>query len=119
MSKNIEQLDRERLRLNGFSITPVGHIDCNRDGARWSHERCGVLKIEISRDSKDARALVDAVIQKIDEPRATTGRDRRGGAVLLFRCDRGVNNIRHELATRDGTEISIIFGSDGLTVDIY
>ena len=74
-------------------------------------------RVEVSRDSKDARALVDAVIAAIDEPRALTGRDRRGGAVLIFKAGMGVNNSRREFALRGGEEIVITFGSEGYTLD--
>jgi hypothetical protein len=105
--------------MNGYSVDGAGHIECSRDGVRFAHERVGIVRVDISRDTRDARALVDAVIGSIDEPRALTGRDRRGGAVLLFRVDRGVgiNNVRLELALRDGTEITIAFGSEGQSVD--
>lgn len=105
-----------QLRMLGFSANEAGII-CHHGGARFAHERVGISRVEVSRDSKDARALVDAVIAAIDEPRALTGRDRRGGAVLIFKAGMGVNNSRREFALRGGEEIVITFGSEGYTLD--
>lgn len=113
-------MDITKLRMMGYSADEMGII-CHRGEVRFAHERTGLLKIEISRDSKDARAVVDAVISAIDEPRALLGRDRRGGVVLFFRVETGVNNSLSDLALRSGEEIVITFGSEGqaLNPDSY
>jgi hypothetical protein len=105
-----------QLRMLGYSANDAG-IVCTRDEERFAHERTGVLKIEISRDTREARAIVDAVISKIDEPRALLGRDRRGGAVMLFRLKTWINTSRVELALRSGEQIIIVIGAEFLTVD--
>src|SRR5271156_5336823 len=93
----------QQLRLAGYSAAD-GHINCNR-GGRWSHERTGILQITVSRDTPAAPPLVNAIIAEIDEPRALMGRDRWGGAVLLFRVDLGNSNQTSALALRTGEEI--------------
>ena len=75
---------------------------------RFAHEHCGILRVEISRDSKDARALVDAVIAAIDEPRALLGCDRRGGAVMLFRAEKDKDR---DLVPGDGWASQLVLGA--------
>jgi len=112
-------IDTQKLRLNGYSVTADGHIQCSR-GERWSHERCGILQVILSKDTPATRALVDAIIAELDEPRALTGRDSRGGAVLLFQVPprNGINNKHVEYGLATGEGIEIIFGSDNLTVAV-
>jgi hypothetical protein len=104
-----------QLRLNGYSANDAG-IVCTRDAERFKHERTGILKIEISGDSKDARAIVDGIVAAIDEPRALVGRNR-GGAVMLFRMQMWINTSRVELSLRSGEQIAITIGAEGLTVE--
>ena len=113
---------KQILRLNGYSANDAG-IVCDAGIERFKHERTGILRIEISRDTKDARALVDAVIAAIDEPRALLGRDRRGGVVMLFRVEQIFSNAatdaisREEFALRGGEELVITLASEGATVE--
>ena len=89
-----------QLRLNGYSANDAG-IVCDSGIERFKHELTGILRIEISRDTKEARAVVDAVIAAIDEPRALCGRDRRGGGVLLFRVEQSFSNTAIDAITRE------------------
>ena len=102
---------RETLRLAGYSSTPEGHVECYREG--HPDECTGVLKIDIERDTKAGRELVDKLIALVDQPRALLGRKRDGSVIMLFKCDRPYAVEPHiagenrrtgifELATRDG-----------------
>jgi hypothetical protein len=106
-----------KLRLLGYSANDAGII-CVREGERYAHERAGILKIEISRDTREARAIVDAVIAAIDEPRALLGRDKRGGVVMVFRLQMWINTSRVELALRSGEQIAITIGAENLAVEL-
>ncbi len=111
-------IDTQKLRLNAYSVTADGHIQCSR-GERWSHERCGILQVILSKDTPATRGIVDAIIAELDEPRALTGRDSRGGAVLLFQVAprNGINNKHVEYGLATGAGIEIIFGSENLTLN--
>jgi hypothetical protein len=114
---------KHTLRMNGYSADDAGII-CDTGIERFKQERIGVLRIEISRDTKAARAVVDAIIGAIDEPRALTGRERRGGVVMLFRVEQLFNNLavdaisRETIALRDGEELVISLASEGATVEV-
>jgi hypothetical protein len=103
------------LRLNGYSADDAGII-CDSGIERFKHERTGILRIVISRDTKAARSLVDAVIAAVDEPRALLGRDRHG-VVMLFRVDQHVSDTREAIALRDGEDFVISLTSAGQTVE--
>jgi len=111
-----------QLRLMGYAADEAG-IVCDTGIERFKHERTGVLRIELSRDTKEARAVVDAVIAGIDEPRALLGRDRRGGVVMLFRVEQNFGNTTMEaitseqIALRSGENLAISMASEGATVD--
>lgn len=113
---------KHQLRLNGYSVNDAGHIECfrskERGSNRYAHERCGIVRIDVSPGYRDARALVDRLIAAIDEPRALRGTARDGSCVLLFRAEL-VSNETHKLALRaTGELVAITIGSEGQTVDV-
>jgi hypothetical protein len=113
--------NRDILRLNGYSATAEGHIQCSREGARYVQERCAVVHIE------GARELVEHLLGFIDEPRALLGRAKNGAAVLLFRGDeRNVvprihgddkRNGVFALTTQSGERITVTCKSGGGALD--
>jgi hypothetical protein len=108
-----------QLRLNGYSVLPGNsHIGCCREGERYAHERVGILKIELSRDTREARAIVDGIIAAIDEPRSLIGRSRNGSAVMVFRLQMWINTSLVELALRSGEQVAITIGAENLTVEL-
>jgi hypothetical protein len=83
-----------QLRLNGYSVNSAGHIECAKgapehsyqskdpSSLRFEQEHVAVIKID------GPRELAEQLIVAADSPRALTGRGR-GGAVLLFRREKG------------------------------
>ena len=53
---------KQILRLNGYSANELSGMVCDTGIERFKHERTGILGIAASRDTKEARAVVDAVI---------------------------------------------------------
>ena len=120
--------NKDTLRMNGYSINERGHIICYREPhARYLHERCGVIRIALARDTREGRALVDRLLGVIDEPRSIVGRARNGGAVVLFRA--GVSDVAPQASNGwpDSTPKALVCGdaqfvvtaaSHGQTVDV-
>lgn len=119
---------KQILRLNGYSANDSGII-CDSGIERFKHERIGFLRITASRDTKPAQAVIAAILDAVDEPRALTGRDRRGcGVIVLFRVDEQfisdtggfslamLTNV--SLALRSGEEFTLSFSSKGATIDV-
>jgi hypothetical protein len=130
---------REQLRLNGYSTTAAGHIDCHAAGAarpyggvdiqhpRFEQEHCAVIRVDvIEGDRRAASELIEALVAAADTPRALVGTSR-SGCVMLFRHDGGdilpklpghVGGV-FELATVGGTvRFNITFGSVGHTLNV-
>lgn len=118
--------NRARLRELGYSADAEGNIVCHREAEanfnRYLHERCGVIRIDIERDTKSTRELIERLIAAADEPRALVGRSR-DGAVLLFRINEH-EDLRHrpddssKLITSDGELFTITYGSIDQTVSV-
>src|SRR5882724_4405767 len=118
-----------RLRELGYSSDDGRTIICHREAGRgyenrYLHERCGVIRIDLERDSKSGRELVERLIAVVDQPRTLIGRSRNGSALLLFRVSEN-SDLPHtaddgiyKLLTRDGTRVTITYGSVDQTVDI-
>jgi hypothetical protein len=121
-------VDTNTLRLNAYSVTADGKIDCFRESR--PDERTAVLRIDLAEDSKAGHDIVKRLLSVVDEPRGLTGVSRNGSAIVLFRCDKNpAPNIQgsdsrngiFELATRDGLRFTVTCASDGqaLAVDAY
>jgi hypothetical protein len=122
--------NRTQLRQLGYGVDSDGNIVCHREVGRsnehrYDHERCGVVRIDLERDTKPARDLIEKLIAAIDEPAALTGRDRRGGAVLLFRVISEHSNLPYtaeggisKLISRGGELLTVTCASLGQTVDL-
>lgn len=106
---------KQILRLNGYSANDEWII-CDSGVERFKHERTGLLRIVVSRDTKEARALMDAVIDAIDEPRALVGRDRHG-VVMIFKVEHDFSNTSESIALRSGEELVISLASVGEMID--
>ena len=80
------------------------------------------IVIDVHRDSKNAREIIDALIVAADSPRALVGRKRDGSAAILYRCPPPAMtdvNTSAEYGTRDGSvRFSIEVASEGATVDV-
>lgn len=120
-------MSNNRLRELGYSSEDGRVITCHREVGRrnehrYDHERCGVVRIDL--DTKSGRDLTEKLIAAIDEPAALIGRDRRGGAVMLFRvgehsdlphtADDGISR----LITPDGELVTITYGSVDQMLDV-
>lgn len=118
-----------KLREMGYTSEDGRTITCHRAGPRglenrYSHEHSGIIRIDLERDTKSTRELVERLIAAADESRALVGRSRNGSAVLLFRvgehsdlpyvADDGIS----KLITRDGELFSITYGSVDQTVNV-
>ena len=118
-----------KLREMGYSSQDGKTIVCHREGGRgnehrYDHERCGVVRIDLERDTKSGLELVERLIVAAAEPRALVGRSRDGSAILLFRVnehsdlpytgDGGVS----KLITRSGELLTVTYGSVDHTVDV-
>jgi hypothetical protein len=120
--------NRTRLRELGYSADADGNLVCHREAAasfnRYLHERCGIIRIDLERDTKPSRELVERLIAAADEPRALIGRSRNGSAVLLFRVDKHsdipqtADDGASNLITRDGVRFAIAYGSVDRTLDV-
>ena len=127
-----------RLREQGYSVTSDGAIECYRKNPnhdhsraqpdrRYLHERTAVIRLTLARDTRGGREVVERIVAAVDEPRALVGRDKRGGAVLLFRLDEqdirpsvvGNHGGVFELALRESGELlTVSVECDGATVDV-
>src|SRR5260221_4456545 len=112
---------KDTLRLNGYSLDSEGRIACRvgKSGQRFEQTWCAVVSIEVARESKDAREIVDALVEAADSPRVIVGRKRDGSAVLLFKCAQKVTDAVGDFGTRDGkVRFTITVKSEGGTLDI-
>jgi hypothetical protein len=117
---------KHQLRLNAYSVTADGKIECHREGR--DDERIAVLRIDLARDSKAGRDIVERLLGLIDEPRALRGTAKSGSAVLLFKCGKynPVPSVQGDtdrtgvfkMATHDGeVRFTITCASHGQTLD--
>jgi hypothetical protein len=102
--------NRDTLRINGYSVTAAGDIDCVREleadvvvngvhmsgsrRARYAHTHCAVIRLDVG-DSKAAKEFAAKVVAAIDEPAALVGVGR-SGTVLLFRTADKAYGVRHD-----------------------
>lgn len=120
--------NRARLRELGYSVDADGKIICHRRHetksavlpTRYQHERCGVLRIDLDRDSKAGRELVERLILVVDEPRALIGRTRNGSAVMLFRAteETVLPAINGQIYDERGRVLFELVAADGLRFQI-
>ncbi|HWS67707.1 MAG TPA: hypothetical protein VN325_33475 [Steroidobacteraceae bacterium] len=118
--------DTTALRMNGYLVDPTSPlIVCRREGARWAQERTGYIRIDIDRDTKIAREIVEKLLEVVDSPRALLGRTSQGSAVMLFRAGekpvspdmQGTHSRGHfELALGSGEKITIDIDSVGAVI---
>jgi len=89
--KMMEANSSDALRRNGFAVTD-GLVQPCRGGKpspmahgtpRFKHTHLGIVRIDVT-ESKNAQALIAAVVSVVDEPACLVGTGK-AGAVLIFR----------------------------------
>ena len=119
-----------RLRELGYSSEDGRVITCHREGGRsnehrYDHERVGVLRIDLERDTRPAREMIEKLIAAADEPGCLVGRSRDGSAILLFRVISEHSDLPYaaeggisKLISRGGELLTVTCASLGQTVDV-
>ena len=122
--------NRTQLRQLGYGVDSDGNIVCHREiersnEHRYDHERCGVVRIDLERDTKSGRELIEKLIAAADEPGCLVGRSRDGSAILLFRVISEHSDLPYtaeggisKLISRGGELLTVTCASLGQTVDV-
>jgi len=123
-------ITRDTLRLNGYSATADGLLDCHGAGAinpyhqsqdhrrlRFVQEHCAVIRIGLEDGSKVTREIIEQLISAADSPRALVGR-KRDGAVLLFRHEEGTEILPSIPGDISGGAYKLDMGGERFTLTI-
>jgi hypothetical protein len=81
---------------------------------RISEKSIGLIRIDLdSKDPKAARAVIDQIIERADEPTIAIGRTRNGSAVLVFRSEKPWRNVPSIAGAEHNQRVFPLASSDG------